>query len=590
LYNDSPSNVPPFSSSDFGVSFYNGTAGGTTFNGGYTWGKTPDSFVPFASGQSIPSGGYRDFTFGLDLPNDVRSRTIYFYPDHFGDFDIANRPEDTFCPLTIETYQPYGVSIGAKADAKDATGAINVENPNHVDYETWIKLSGTSPPQSVNVPTSSSFTYYNAGTGGTSYIAGPVGGGSYPTDGATTTYTTGPATYPVGAVNAGDKYCANISAGYTSGWAGPGSKNVVDNATSQTLNPCSTIHNEPYVHMIGGDVSVGGGFEGQGACDSKGGIYTYFKSPGNATEKPAGSGVQIGALAINTISGFTSASLREPPRHLPPSVGLTFSNTVNVEPFNGSHDTNQGGLLYDGGTGAHCTHSYFSDKKESLTNEGPTSISVSGMTGEHFYNHDLEIDGGSIASGNAGDAADAAHLTIYVKGNVHITNKITYDSTSWSNPNEIPNFRLVVSGGSITIDNNVTQLDGLYVSEPDGANGGNIYTCQYGVDGNYNNVLSGCNNQLIFNGAVVSKQIFLLRSLGSVRNAAPGERLQNGVSRACSMQTTTVSVNTGDCAAEIFNFTPELYISPFFKKKPGGQTSGPGSGKFDYITSLSPVL
>jgi hypothetical protein len=41
-----------------------------------------------------------------------------------------------------------------------------------------------------------------------------------------------------------------------------------------------------------------------------------------------------------------------------------------------------------------------------------------------------------------------------------------------------------------------------------------------------------------------------------------------------------------DCAAEIFNFNPELYMS-----QPGITPSyGAASGKYDAITSLSPVL
>jgi hypothetical protein len=95
-------------------------------------------------------------------------------------------------------------------------------------------------------------------------------------------------------------------------------------------------------------------------------------------------------------------------------------------------------------------------------------------------------------------------------------------------------------------------------------------------------LLSNCKSQLLVNGSFVAQHVYLDRSFGSVRNAYPGEHL-TGTPYNC-----TDSGNTpyGDCAGEIFNFSPELYlIQPAFE--PSG---GPTSGKYDYVTSLAPVL
>ena len=141
----------------------------------------------------------------------------------------------------------------------------------------------------------------------------------------------------------------------------------------------------------------------------------------------------------------------------------------------------------------------------------------------------------------------------------------------------------MVEGGSIYIDPGVRQLDGVYVAQKGGGTGGNIYTCASGV-GQFpeTDLLSQCRNQLVVNGAFVAEKVYLERSWGSLRNAQPGEKLQL-TNRDCGDSGTTT---LNDCAAEIFNYSPELYLAQPAITPIGG----PSTGKYDFITSLSPVL
>ncbi len=182
--------------------------------------------------------------------------------------------------------------------------------------------------------------------------------------------------------------------------------------------------------------------------------------------------------------------------------------------------------------------------------------------------------------------ADRTTLTIFVDGDVHIRGNIVYGNTNWGSIDKIPSFQLIVKG-DIFIDSGVSQLDGLYVAQPNGGTGGNIYTCSspsgVGYTSANSDLLDKCRRQLVVNGAFVAQKVFLSRSFGSLRNSYPGEHLVNGVAQDCTDSGTT---GVKDCAAEIFNVSPEMLLA-----QPGTTAqSGPTTGKYDFITSLAPVL
>jgi hypothetical protein len=157
---------------------------------------------------------------------------------------------------------------------------------------------------------------------------------------------------------------------------------------------------------------------------------------------------------------------------------------------------------------------------------------------------------------------------MHVGNDVYISGNITYATTSWANLSAIPSFRLIVEG-DIYIDNNaVTQLDGLYValSNEDGTSGGHIYTCATSIGNDVKpttpNFYDTCHTKLTVNGAFVAKQIHFLRTDGTL-----------GFS--------TLDSPTSSKAAEVFNYTPELWL-------PRG--TGQVGGRYMSITGLPPIL
>ena len=128
----------------------------------------------------------------------------------------------------------------------------------------------------------------------------------------------------------------------------------------------------------------------------------------------------------------------------------------------------------------------------------------------------------------------------------------------------------LVAKGNIYIANGVTQLDGLYVAQPNGATGGNIYTCAqpvlpataYPID----NTLSGnCHNGLTINGAFVAKQVRFMRTRGTL------------------YQSNAAEPSTSANIAEVFRFSPAVWMA-----QPPNQTNG--VLEYDAIASLPPIL
>ncbi|HVC36683.1 MAG TPA: hypothetical protein VNE40_04575 [Candidatus Dormibacteraeota bacterium] len=344
--------------------------------------------------------------------------------------------------------------------------------------------------------------------------------------------------------------------------------------TATSLSNCSSpITNEPYAHFFGGDVSAGGGFTSLSSCNSAGDIKTNIKSSGPPA---SGSAVQLGALSINAISGFASASLRttDPTS----ATGLSFGNYGVPGSYGGSLG------------GQHCIPDYYA----TLPPGTPLSGNINGIDVQSSGSRAYSFNGNqslnrSLALGNG------AEVSVYVNGNVEISQNIVLANTSWGSLSQVPSFFLIVKG-NIYIDPGVTQLDGVYVAEGTGSTG-IIDTCANGFSSYPISVLynacgpSAANNytntQLTINGAFIANNVKLDRAFSSLRHSVAGENPNAGSSpHDCDVQNGSSTTPELDCAAEIFNFSPETYLglpdmTPF---------AGPGKNKYDYFTSLSPVL
>ena len=135
-----------------------------------------------------------------------------------------------------------------------------------------------------------------------------------------------------------------------------------------------------------------------------------------------------------------------------------------------------------------------------------------------------------------------------------------YDRTSgggWASVEDIPGLKVVVTG-NISIDPAVSQLDGIYVAQPDSSgNGGNIYTCA-DVSGNPISNHDTCKQAVLtVNGSFIAKRVVLGRTAGTAITGQP---------------------------AEVFNYLPEVWFTDW------PDADAQKGFRYDSISNLPPIL
>jgi hypothetical protein len=313
-----------------------------------------------------------------------------------------------------------------------------------------------------------------------------------------------------------------------------------------TCNTTIPIVNLPYLQVYGGDTMIGASPDASTlTCDQdqSAGVYSWNR---NGSPDYSGAGDQFAVQTLEQIDGYASAqsSASSPP------IGLSLANTAGV---------NQGQGLFGGNSGVGLATS--------------DCNFTSGLGGS-------PVQGSSVTLPSSVNGSD----TIYATGNVYIGNNVIYTGTgNWANASKIPYLKLIVVGGNIYIDSNVTELDGLYVSEPLGGKGGTIYTCatvglpspDYSPSGTgaILNYYSTCNKQLTIYGSFVAQQVEFLRTYGTVGQAD----YQNHVD---SLKTYPLPVGS-TYSAEVFDYTPEMWLP---------RDNSTPSNSYTAITGLPPVL
>ena len=451
-------------------------------------------------------------------------------------------------------------------DSEDPTQFCSV-NP-HVT----TTFPGRSPDApALNVPASSPITFTKGGSNigpsssvGSSFAAG-------------VTSRNPPPCVPVGTITAGVQFCTALSVTPSSG--------IIDNngtilagATSSATDDsnCATVVNKPTFQSNAGGLSAGGNFPDSGTCSGGGTLGGYT----NDIAAPFGSGAGLAAIGLTKIVGVSSGK-----GSTIQSAGasgaswLNFSNTT--PPLTTSTDSPALGGAFGG------THCFTNPAKPDGTPNDLGSTVTLGLPGGLLSGAHA---GGSISNLSSGfPGLKAGHnVALYVTGDVYISSNIAYFlPVPWSfspgsaGSSTVPSFTLVVTGGNIYIAPGVTQLDGIYVAKATNATNGKIYTCGTPVSSfapmPISSLYTSCNNQLTINGAFVANQVKLMRTYGSLRNdraGAPGPCANAGIPSTL-----------GTCSAEVFNFSPELYLSNQPIKKQGN-----GANVFDALTSLPPVL
>jgi len=323
-------------------------------------------------------------------------------------------------------------------------------------------------------------------------------------------------------------------------------------ATNEPVPFCSVpLVNKPYLKVYGGDVMAGGAFVG-GNCAQTSKIGAWYR-----LSSLAGSSAQFAALAMGSIDQFASAQLRTSAPT--PVAGLAFANT--------------GGTYGGSFGGSRCIADFYASQPSGATSFGGGDIST--LNGA-YSSGNITISGGTVTG----------KTVIFSSGDVTITGPITYTAGPWASLDAIPSLYIVAR--NIYIDKAVTQMDGTFVAQPSnpGTPGtqGFIYTC---TDGSANipgaSLFNSCQTPLTINGSFVAQQVKFLRAFSSLRHSNRAEYPTNpsGDCLANPRGPTTYV-----CSAETFNFSPETYLAePALKPTRSGS-----SGKYDFVTSLPPVL
>jgi hypothetical protein len=316
---------------------------------------------------------------------------------------------------------------------------------------------------------------------------------------------------------------------------------------SESVESCIQIGAKPYMRVYGGDVSVGNG-QPTACTIANSGVIGWNKE----TPSYAGAGAQYAVMAIGQINDFASTLGNAAGATAPSS--LAFANT-----------TISGANIFGGGYGSlPCIPDYYS-RRTQVTTVPLLSTDLSTLTGEQNYTATGPIlIGGNINMGQK--------TVLFVNGDVLITSNITYPA-SWPASSSPPLFQIIAKG-NIFVSQNVTRIDGIYIAQPTTAAStgtGKIITCANTglpvnpVSTSDTAIYTKCQNALTINGAFVAKDVWFLRTRGSLSQSSAAE--------------TNASTNI----AEIFNYSPAFWIP-----QPEGIPSD--GGEYDSVTSLPPVL
>lgn len=520
----------------------------------------------------IRPGGALIRTITLTAPDEMNARNITVHPDYWGLRSIGSPcgsgptvpPGGGDQPIFI--FQRYDFTATARTSLDD------IESPKTATFTSTLKQDR---PVSVTGISFRNFYKVNAAGARTPLPIGPISEvGEYGDRNYTDIYGIPPDTTILG-----DGYCMEIILDRGHGWRGP--NNMYHNEANARASDCgdsggppTAVVNRPYVRAYGADVAAGGGF-GTSCGRTNAGILAYMRPVGeqNPTADRSGSGAQLAAMAVDKITGFTSASVRT----VPPSIpnGLTFAHGSGAVDSN-SMDAFLGGYMSGDGW---CMPDYYNvtqfvDGPNKTVTASNGDINVNGLADKKQTVVNL---GGTGAVTIPGGTNYSRKHTVYVDGNVYIRGNIAYSPNYSSGIASIPSFTLVVKG-NIYVDSNVTQLDGLYIAQPNGqANTGRIYTCAAGASPLPNGTAiydncgaeeGGNRKQLTVNGAFIAEKVVLNRAGYSLRDSRYKEAANNSK------------------AAEVFKFSPEIYLSPPVFRTTATSTSG----DYDYIAIPPPIL
>lgn len=365
-------------------------------------------------------------------------------------------------------------------------------------------------------------------------------------------------TPPLG-YQAGDSFCVSVSVNPSQGYADANGYQIgAPTIGLRQDTQCLTIKNKPFFNAYGSGVSSGGSFD---TCNG-GGMLAGWNN--NTSGTGYGAGTRLSAIALVNIVGFASGQIPSATQSI--AYGQTFARAgLPAGSITSSLDSPKLGGSF-GGT--HCLDPLVEPTDaQPLASDTYQINSLPGLGARSPYKRtgDLKLNTASASGVNPGQ-----NTSIFVTGDVYISNNITY-GTGWTIDN-IPSFVLKATG-NIYIDPQVTRLDGRYVAQ------GKIYTCASNLRDVMPPIIQygECANQLTVTGSFSATQINLMRTFGSLRDT-------NGAG-SCSSAAGAIRSSMRSCAAEVFDFSPEIYLADPVVGPPTSNLK-----EYESITSLPPVL
>lgn len=436
-------------------------------------------------------------------PGDVYCQHVGYQPSSFDNAGPSDRLDLQACVEVAYSYNlvpsaQASQTTGAVTDAINMTYTVNNSGITRSRPTNWaVRELVVDPGVSIDLASpytdnASCATFVKPGVTCTDAYVSPT-----PivfNQGVTSIPPNPASTFTIGNYRAGTKVCRVLAI----------DPPTQDSSPSRRWSrpSCVIVGKRPTVHFMGGDISVGGAYpNSSGICSvgaNSGNIFTAANTDAN------GSVVEYAAVARGAVHLFGSASKPDTSAQHFLATALTFANVPLGE-------------IGNFGDNPHCMTDYYAKFAPQIPSS-PTpgggqdvgALASGGTTTQLHYGGNLTISRSTIPK--------AAQLLIVVDGDVTITDDITYDSP-YGSLNDIPSFALLVRG-NITINSNVRQLDGAYITR------GNLATCE--IPGSLTADI--CNNQLVVNGFVMADTVALRRTAGADATEAsdPAERFFYG--------------------------------------------------------------
>jgi len=306
------------------------------------------------------------------------------------------------------------------------------------------------------------------------------------------------------------------------------------------LNTGLVYADKPYFQTHGADAFAGGWWfikntSGGYNCD----LTTNYQAP---SFSPLDKQYNGGILAFNNggtqgaLSDFGAFALGQIQGEGGYGFASNKGNGKSTLSFaNDSANANGQGAAYWGGffdAGArqlgHCIPDYYTLKGDGATDWGGNNLATASAGKYKTSGNPFTLDGVTISK-SGGPIGKT--ITLFVDGDAYIKGDITFEGGY--NADTVTKFTLVVRG-SLYIDPAVKRLDGLYIAEPDMSKSnpvsddtGVIWTCSTTTSkASASYVYNNCRaDSLTVNGAMITKQINLLRLSGDVGNSTVAESL-----------------------------------------------------------------